>query len=340
MNYYIYGYTDAGNCRSHNEDAVLVDHEVITDGSSEATVSAPFITAVCDGVGGENAGELAAKLCLQHLSVLDYSSNVDMRQKLLNIHGKIKRQGVNAENAVNMQTTLCALAMDENGRGLCVNIGDSRMYRYVNGTIRQISIDQSYGQFLYEHGRIDGMEELEPEYRNAIISSLGSTTNDPEIVQTPIINEFGAEPDDMILIVSDGISDFVTEDEFEIGLSMDLPISEKLVAIAKLALMNGSTDNISIVGVKPYIDDEELAALTFKETVGETVNITEVLAETESLGDILSINVEEIIGSEKAPERHDPVKKEELDLEAHDLFMQAQASLNRLSQLFNNDDNK
>ena len=330
MNYYIYGYSDKGNSREHNEDSILIDHEVICSGECEAAVSAPFITAVCDGVGGENAGELASKLCLQHLSILDYSSNTDMKRTLLNIHGKIKKSGVYADNAINMQTTLCALAVDENGRALCVNVGDSRMYRYVNGTIRQISIDQSYGQFLYEHGRIDGMSELEPEYQNAIISSIGSPQNEPEVAQTPRVSEFGAEPDDMIILVTDGISDYVSEAEFEVGLSLDMPISEKLVAIAKLALMNGSTDNVSIIGIKPYIDEEELQALTMNETVEETVNIAEVLAETDKLSDILTIDVNEIVGNHKNPEIP---SEEDYARQTEDLLRQAQESLAMLSEL-------
>lgn len=338
MNYYIYGCTEAGNYRRGNEDSILIDHEVISDGSGEASVCAPFVTAVCDGVGGENAGELASQLCLQHLSLLDYSANVDMRKVLLDIHNKVKKKGVREDNAANMQTTLCALAVDESGRAMCINVGDSRMYRYVNGTIRQISIDQSYGQFLYEHGKIDDMSELEPEYQNAIISSIGSAQNDPDIVQTPLVSEFGAEPDDMVLIVSDGVSDFVAEEEFEVGLGLDLPISEKIDAIAKLALMNGSTDNISVIGIKPYIDEEELEALTMKETVEETVNISEILAETESLGSILSIDVNEIV-SANSGERHEKVSEEEIALETQDLLMQAQESLSRLESLFK-DDNK
>ena len=336
MNYYIYGYTDTGNFRNHNEDSILIDHEVLDRGGYEASVSAPFITAVCDGVGGENAGELAAKLCLQHLSILDYTSNCDLEKTILNIHNKIKKSGVTAENAANMQTTLCGLAIDENGKGICVNVGDSRMYRYVNGTIRQISIDQSYGQFLYEHGQIDKMDELKPEYQNAIISSIGSTVNEPEIVQTPLVSEFGVEPDDMIIIISDGISDYVTEAEFEVGLALDLPVIDKLEALAKLALINGSSDNVSIIGIKPYVDDEELEALTVAESFEKTVNIEEILAETDDLGDILSIDIDEIIHSQT---RSDEMKAEEIALETHDLNMQAMQSLNRLASIFGDNNN-
>ncbi len=341
MNYYLYGYTDKGSYREHNEDAMLIDREVVIDGFYEATCQAPFITAVCDGVGGENAGELASRVCLKHLSLVDYAANVDMKKELLKIHGKIKRKSTFEENAANMQTTLCALAVDEEGKALCINVGDSRMYRYVNGTIRQISIDQSYGQFMYEHGQIDSVEELDEAHRNAIISSMGSVSHEPVIAQTPLISEFGAEPDDMILITSDGVSDHVSKGEFEIGLGLDLPISEKLTALAKLALLNGSTDNITIIGIKPYVDDEELEALTMHGTVEETINVKEVLYDIDPLDEILTIDVNEIIGKKekKKPKKQlEITSQEDIQLETRDLFMQAQASLSRLESLF--DDKK
>lgn len=329
MNYYIYGYSDTGSHRDHNEDSILIDHEVIYNGSFESTVCAPFITAVCDGVGGENAGELASKLCLQYLSILDYNANVDMAKTIMDIHNKIKKKGISADNAANMQTTLCALTVDEEGHATCVNVGDSRFYRYVNGTIRQISTDQSYGQFLYEHGKIDTMDELNPKYQNAIISSVGSTLNDPDIIQTPLLDIFGEEPDDMVIIMSDGISDYVSEKELEVGLSLDMPIAEKLEAIAQLAIMNGSSDNVSIIGIKPYLDEEELNTLTKHENVEETIDINQILANKNNMNDILSINMNEYV---KLPEE----KSKSIDFQSvtNELLDQANASLEQLEKMF------
>ena len=274
MFYYIFGITDKGNFRDLNEDSILIDHVVLDHGSYEACVSAPFITAVCDGVGGENAGELASHLCLGHLAVMDYNSTVDIRRRIMTIHNKIKKQGVRTEGSANMQTTLCALTVNEYGRACCINVGDSRMYRYVNGTVRQISTDQSYGQYLYDHGRIDDISELEPQYTNAIVSSIGSTLNDPVIDMTPIVSGFGKEPDDMIIIASDGFSDTVTPEEIEIGMELDIPISKKLSALVHLAVRNGSTDNISVIGIKPYMDEEELKILTQKKNVAGIVKLS------------------------------------------------------------------
>ena len=170
-----------------------------------------------------------------------------------------------------------AVFVDEESRAMCINVGDSRMYRYVNGTIRQISVDQSYARYMYEHGRIEDVSELEPQYQNAIISSIGSTLNEPDVAQTPLVADFGKEPDDMIIIVSDGVSDYVSEEEMVVGLGLDLSVSEKLGAIMELALTNGGTDNVSVVGIKPYLDDHERKTLTAKKAVEKTVSVQDML---------------------------------------------------------------
>ncbi len=316
MNYYIYGLTSKGNVRSSNEDRILVCKEVVDAGSCFTTLSAPFVAAVCDGVGGENAGEVAAQMCLEKLSELDYRSDTDLKNEILDIHYKIKSRGEGESSSRNMQTTLCMLAVDENGEAVCVNIGDSRMYRYVNAAIRQISTDQSYRQYVYEHGGEGDVARISPRLANAIVSSVGSSTNDPEIEIIPLVTRFGKEPDDMILIVSDGVSDYVSEQQLEIGMGLDLPIAQKLEAIAQLALDNGSTDNISIIGIKPYNSHRELQMLT-SENVEKTVNIQELLKETDKLGDILTFDINEIISKptvthepDPLPER--PVKREQV----------------------------
>ena len=96
---------------------------------------------------------------------------------------------------------LCMLAVDENGEAVCINVGDSRMYRYVNAAIRQISTDQSYRQFVYEHGSEGDLSRIDPKLQNAIVSSVGSLTNEPEIELIPLVTKFGTEPDDMIIIM-------------------------------------------------------------------------------------------------------------------------------------------
>lgn len=317
MEYYVCGYTNAGNYRVNNEDAILADRKVSFDGCSECYASAPFICAVCDGVSGENSGDIASRLCLDELSKINYSSSVNLSKVLMQIHRKIKQEGISRENSANMQTTLCALAIDEFENAVCVNVGDSRMYRYANGEIRQLSTDQSYGQYLYQHGQIDSMDDLPEKYQSAIISSIGSTLNEPEIVQTPLVSRLGSTEDDTVLIMSDGISDYVSENELEVGMGMDLTLREKVMAIAELALMNGSADNISIIAVKPIVPPPEPKREEHK------------ISETDSsLDGILDIDLNEILNRPK-----EKPKPKTSSLTSDDLLKMAQESLSKLSKL-------
>ncbi len=263
MNYYIYGYTDKGQYRLNNEDAMLVNRVTVTKGGYGSVCIAPFLAAVCDGVGGEKAGELASQICTSSLAQLDYDSSVDLDSYLLSVHRKVIRAGVSANDTVNMQTTLCMLAVDEDGTANCYNVGDSRMYRYVNGSIRQLTTDQTYSRFLYDHGEITSVADLEPEFQNAIVSSIGSVLQEPDIDHLRFMSLFGEQPDDTVLICSDGLSDFITKDEFEIAMKItSMTFAEKLEALCQLAMRNGSTDNVSIVGIKPWNTPEEYQALT------------------------------------------------------------------------------
>ena len=256
--YYIFGITDKGRYREANEDSILIDHEIISSDQCHSTALDPLITAVCDGVGGENAGEIASDQCLRELSLLSYSSQTDIDTSINIIHNKIKQRGVRLENAMNMQTTLCALFIDENSNAMCVNIGDSRMYRYTDGGIRQISTDQSLAQFLFDDGAINEFDELTPQMRSTIISSVGSINQPPKAQYVPLVTQIGENSQtDMILICSDGVSDFVSIDEMQIILSMDILFDDKIKMILKMADRNGSTDNMSIIGL---MTEEQLTA--------------------------------------------------------------------------------
>lgn len=329
MKYYACGYTNAGNFRVNNEDAVLVGGKVISDGAVQAVLSAPFVLAVCDGVSGERSGDVASKLCLGELSELSYDSSVNIGKEIMQIHRRIKQEGIVRENSANMQTTLCGLFIDENDNAACVNVGDSRMYRFANGEIRQLSVDQSYGQYLYEHGRIDSMESLPVQYQSAIISSIGSTLNEPEIALTAMVSRLGSTDDDAILIMSDGVSDYVSESELEVGMSLDIPLEEKIEAIAKLALMNGSADNVSIIAVvaSSVSEESEVRAITKAETLAAKAELEEDL---EALNDILSIDLSKIVNQPK-PKPESSEKKPEI---TPDILMQmAKESLDKLSKL-------
>ena len=156
--FYCCGITNKGN-RDHNEDALMIHKAYITEGTLEEHIPSPFIAAVADGVAGEQAGELASSLCLRLLSNIKYNHTTDLKERINDVHEVLVQYGLENGAYLNMQTTLCGVAIDENDRITTFNVGDSRLYRYRNAMIRQLSRDQSLVQLLYEKGTITSNDE-------------------------------------------------------------------------------------------------------------------------------------------------------------------------------------
>ena len=244
--YYCCGITDVGTVRDHNEDAFLINKTVINSAMLESELNAPFITAVADGVGGELGGEVASRLALELLGSLRPAEGIDYEKKILDIHYTLQKSGAE-NNSVNMQTTLCALAVDKSGSAVMINVGDSKLFRYRGGSVRQLSRDQSLVQMLYEQGEITADEKRTHKHRNVIFPVLGNVTEEPTVEVTPI--EGGIQAGDLILICSDGLSDYITKGDFEETLALPIRLPKRLKALVELAKNGGSADNITVIGV-------------------------------------------------------------------------------------------
>lgn len=247
--YYCCGITDNG-IMDHNEDAFLINKMVLTSGNFNAMVSSPFIAAVSDGVSGEKCGEIASSKCLELLSKIPFNSKTDLKKEILGIHSGLKAISANNKSTENMQATLCAVAIDENDVVYTINVGDSRMYRYRRGDIRQISRDQSLVQLLYEEGTITEAEKKSHVHRNIIFPVMGnmSSAPKPDIKNMHDIMKYG----DVILICSDGLSDYVTCTEMEDILVLPANLTKRLQKLVRLAIEKGSKDNITIVALCCY----------------------------------------------------------------------------------------
>lgn len=245
--YYCCGITDKGAVRDHNEDAYLINRIVLSGAQMESDIRPPFITAVADGVGGEAAGEVASRMALELLGSVRFNSRVKLERKIMGIHEKLRRYGMTHGGSENMQTTMCALAVDESDHAYIINVGDSRLYRFRDGEIRQLSKDQSLVQLLYDQGRITGEERRSHAQKNVIFPVLGNIADDP----SPDIAEIdgGIQNGDVIIICTDGVSDYLTKGEFEDILSRPMRLPKRLKALTDTAMENGSTDNLTAVGI-------------------------------------------------------------------------------------------
>ncbi len=244
--FYCCGITDKGTVRENNEDAYLINRLVMFSAEMESNVSAPMVAAVADGVGGETSGEIASRLALELLSDLKPTSKTDYEKKVLSVHRSLQRYGI-THNTENMQTTLCALAVDSSGNAVMINVGDSRMYLYRGGRIKQLSRDQSLVQMLYEKGYITGEQKRRHAGKNVIFPVLGSLAEEPKPQIERI--EGGLVHGDVIIICSDGLSDSLTNGEFEDILARPKKLPKRLADLVSQAIANGSSDNVTVVGV-------------------------------------------------------------------------------------------
>ncbi|MCI5910092.1 MAG: serine/threonine-protein phosphatase [Oscillospiraceae bacterium] len=249
--FYCCGITNKGN-RDHNEDALMIHKAYITEGTLEEHIPSPFIAAVADGVAGEQAGELASSLCLRLLSNIKYNHTTDLKERINDVHEVLVQYGLENGAYLNMQTTLCGVAIDENDRITTFNVGDSRLYRYRNAMIRQLSRDQSLVQLLYEKGTITSEEKRTHAQKNIIFPVLGNVHNAPQID----IRSYGEKMQygDVFLICSDGLSDYVSSTEMEEILSLPKSMAKRLRMMSDLSLEKGSKDNISIIAISYYDD--------------------------------------------------------------------------------------
>lgn len=249
--FYCCGITDKGTVRENNEDAFLINRIVMTSAEMESNVSAPMIAAVADGVGGEASGEVASRMALELISDLKPSRKTDYGKKLAAVHHSLQRYGI-THDTENMQTTLCALAVDDTGAAVMINVGDSRMYLFRGGRIKQLSRDQSLVQMLYEQGRITSEQKLHHSGKNVIFPVLGSLSETPKPQIAPI--DGGLLHGDVIIMCSDGLSDNLTNGEFEDILSQPKKLPKRLADLVKRALDNGSRDNVTVVAVTCFSD--------------------------------------------------------------------------------------
>jgi protein phosphatase len=238
---FVCGVTQAGRKPGQNEDAFLIDTNIITTGDASYEIKPPFVFAVADGVSGEQSGEVASATALSVLSSVKITAKTDPKKVFLDIHKFLKMQGT-IKNSLNMQTTLCAAFVEDGKLTLC-NVGDSRMFLCRGGKLTQISRDQSLAQLLFEQGQLTRAQKRVFSHKNVILPALGNVTDDP----TPETTEIEISPGDIILLCTDGFSDYVKMHEAESILALPENLKKRVGKLCDRAYIAGSKDNITVL---------------------------------------------------------------------------------------------
>jgi len=230
--------TDRGRKRSSNEDAFgfSVEHGVYV---------------VCDGMGGAAAGEVASSIAVDEL-LRQLTSRKEAAAPLPELAEKavcaandaIFSRAQRNRRLAGMGTTLVALVVEER-RAWVLNVGDSRCYRLRQGRIEQLTVDHSLVEEQVRMGRMSQSEALRSPLRNVITRALGTQN-----CVTPDCFEFQAEPGDVFMLCSDGLTRELTDRAIESILVSDLSLQERCARLIEAAKKAGGHDNITSVLVQ------------------------------------------------------------------------------------------
>jgi protein phosphatase len=222
--------TDVGRVRRNNEDAIF---------------ASPRLVAVADGVGGHAAGEVASRIVIDALGAMDKCwlerpLSDALADAVTDGNERIAFLSECRPQLEGMGTTLTAVAIDGDTLTLA-NIGDSRTYLLRDGTLEQLTRDDSLVQDLIDSGSVSAEEALEHPQSSLVLKALDGRRG-----RTPALRTTAARPGDRLLLCSDGLSDAVGEDDLKAALAD--PSREACAGrLVELALLAGGHDNISVV---------------------------------------------------------------------------------------------
>jgi PPM family protein phosphatase len=226
--------TDVGNRRARNEDSYL---------------AAPPLFVVADGMGGHEGGELASSLAVSTLSELGEAPTMQAVQDVVGRANAVIRQ-VEADRPElsGMGTTLVGIvAIEEQGQPywLAFNIGDSRLYRFANGSLSIVSHDHSVVQELIDAGELQHDEVATHPDRSVVTRALGS---DP----APIADYWllPSTPGETFLLCSDGLTGEVSDDRIAAILGSASGPEAAASQLVSTALVAGGRDNVTALVVQ------------------------------------------------------------------------------------------
>jgi PPM family protein phosphatase len=239
------GSSDETEDQMHTALRFAVQTQVgLRSNNEDAGYAGPRLLALADGMGGHAAGEVAASLAINELLPLDKrppSPDLlgDLRSAVDRANAAIADHAANHPDTAGMGTTLTALFF-AGRRVTLAHIGDSRAYLLRNGSLHQITHDDTLVQSLVDEGHLMPEEASNHPQRNLVLKVLTGQAAQAyfEVRET--------DPGDRYLISSDGLSDYVSSDEIASVLARPDPQGRPQQLI-RLALRNGSQDNITCV---------------------------------------------------------------------------------------------
>lgn len=250
------GASHIGKVRSDNQDSGYFGHSLF---------------AVADGMGGHAGGDVASSVAINKLQEIDteYESAIEAELALreaISLSNTLLTETVAAHpELTGMGTTLSAFI--QVGQNVAIaHIGDSRIYRYREGKLSQITNDHTFVQRLVDNGRITLEEAKTHPRRSVLMRVLGDVDSTPDI-DLQIIE---TRPGDRWLLCSDGLSSVIDNDRLALVLKNNESPQGAVDALIKNSLDKGAPDNVTVIIVDIHESFRSSPSIT--ETLGAAKN--------------------------------------------------------------------
>jgi PPM family protein phosphatase len=226
--------------------ATRSDVGMLREGNEDSAYAGPHVLAVADGMGGHAAGEVASATVIEELRALDVEVPQDrliatleqaVRQANQRVHSMVETDS----SLRGMGTTLTAMLWSGSQLAI-VQIGDSRAYLLRDGSLYQITHDQTLVQTLLDDGRISQEQVATSPYRSMLLQAL-----DGRDQLTPDLQLRNALVGDRYLLCSDGLWDVVAPDMIHKTLTGITDPEQVVAHLVDAANAGGGPDNITCV---------------------------------------------------------------------------------------------
>ncbi len=235
------GYSDKGIVRNSNQDAFQIG--MTDDGISWAVV--------CDGMGGANSGDIASRLAADHFSAAlkaglrpnmsEHSIMNLLRSAVTTANIRVFDKSKESPEFNGMGTTIVA-SLVIGKTAYFIHAGDSRAYILSGDEFFQITRDHSIVQSMIEDGKLTIEEARFHPRKNVITRALGVD----ESVE-PEFNVYDLNDGDIILLCTDGLTNFVDSEDIVKVLKSSADGNQKAELLVEKANENGGGDNITAV---------------------------------------------------------------------------------------------
>jgi protein phosphatase len=255
--YQIFTLTDSGPTRDHNEDACYpLEKKLIEPNGSQ-----PNFTIVCDGVGGQDGGEIASQLAIdtlvEEIPKLPLFAETRNAQKctqeladvinLTNDRISERNDSEHRQDRQRMGTTVVLTVVHDHEVYLA-NVGDSRIYRITADSCHQVTVDDDLASREVRLGYLFYRDAIKYPNAGALVQALGMSNANSLY---PNVTRLITDEDCIFLLCSDGLSDYDRVDQYWaqeiapiLATEKDLPTVGK--ELIKIANKKNGHDNVTI----------------------------------------------------------------------------------------------